>query len=203
MKRKLGVCCIILGLLLLCGALWLYLRNERENREAGSVSMEVLSQIMAQLPAEPTPEVLAGRLPPREFRQPETFQMTEVEIDGYAYIGFLSIPALELELPVMSSWDSARLRIAPCRYYGSVNGEDLVLMAHNYGSHFGRIGTLQTGDAVFFTDMDGITTQYQVVAQDILPPGAVEEMTAGDFALTLFTCTYGGQNRVTVYCDIR
>ena len=26
-------------------------------------------------------------------------------------------------------------------------------------------------------------------------------MTSGTFDLTLFTCTYGGQNRVTVYCD--
>ena len=30
---------------------------------------------------------------------------------------------------------------------------------------------------------------------------AVEEMTAGEYDLTLFTCTYGGQSRVTVRCD--
>ena len=37
-----------------------------------------------------------------------------------------------LELPIMSDWDYGRLKIAPCRYYGSVRGENLVLMAHNY-----------------------------------------------------------------------
>ena len=26
-------------------------------------------------------------------------------------------------------------------------------------------------------------------------------MTAGDFDLTLFTCTYGGKSRVTLRCD--
>jgi len=200
-KSKLGICFIFLGVLLLCGALSLYLHNDQEDREAGQGAMEVLPQIVAQIPTEPAPEVLAERLPPLEFRDPETFEMTEVEIDGYAYIGYLSIPTLELNLPIMSGWDRARLRIAPCRYYGSVNGEDLVLMAHNYKRHFGRIKELNVGDPVLFTDMDGVTTSYQVVSQDVLPPDAVEEMTAGDFALTLFTCTYGGENRISVYCD--
>ena len=74
-------------------------------------------------------------------------------------------------------------------------------MAHNYASHFGGLSELSEGDNVFFTDMDGIVTMYEVVAQDILDPYAVEEMTSGEFDLTLFTCTYGGQSRVTVYCD--
>lgn len=203
MKNKLGICCIFLGVLLLCGSLSLYLHNERENRQAGHGALEVLPQIVAQIPAEPAPEILAARLTPLEFRDPEAFEMTEVEIDGYAYIGYLSIPALELNLPVMGSGNRTRLRIAPCRYHGSVNGEDLVVMAHNYDAHFGRIKELKTGDPVLFTDMDGVTTSYRVVAQDILPPDAVEEMTAGDFDLTLFTCTYGGENRVTVYCDMQ
>jgi sortase A len=127
--------------------------------------------------------------------------MTEVEIDGYAYIGYLSIPNLGLELPVMSSWSYSQLRRAPCRYSGSVRGEDLVLMAHNYKNHFGRISRLNLNDSVSFTDMDGITTQYKVAALDILESTAVETMTAGEFDLTLFTCTYGGKSRVTVYCN--
>ena len=49
--------------------------------------------------------------------------------------------------------------------------------------------------------MDGVVTNYEVVGLDVLVPTAVEEMTAGDFDLTLFTCTYGGQSRVAVYCD--
>ena len=77
----------------------------------------------------------------------------------------------------------------------------MVLMAHNYNSHFGRISQLDLGDTVVFTDMDGNVVQYEVVGEDLLDPTAVEEMTSGDFDLTLFTCTYGGGSRVTVYCD--
>jgi sortase A len=35
---------------------------------------------------------------------------------------------------------------------------------------------------------------------EILSPFAVEEMTSGDWDMTLFTCTVGGQSRVTVRC---
>ena len=49
--------------------------------------------------------------------------------------------------------------------------------------------------------MDGELIFYEVVGKDVLEPTAVEEMTSGDFDLTLFTCTYGGEFRVTVYCD--
>jgi sortase A len=101
----------------------------------------------------------------------------------------------------MTSRSYSQLRRAPCRYSGSVRGEDLVLMAHNYKNHFGRISRLNLNDSVSFTDMDGITTHYKVAALDILESTAVETMTAGEFDLTLFTCTYGGKSRVTVYCN--
>lgn len=132
---------------------------------------------------------------------PKNYEMTEVEIDGYAYIGYLSIPALGLELPIMSQWDYERLKIAPCRYDGSTKSDDLVLLAHNYGKHFETLKNLVPGDEVYFTDMDDVISHYQVVTVEILTPNAVEEMVAGEYDLTLFTCTYGGQNRVTVRCD--
>ena len=201
MKHKIGTVCIGLGVVLLCAALLLFLFNQKEAYEAEISADGVLPLLKDQIPAEPQAINPVELGIPVEFRDPALFVMTEKEIDGQSYIGYLSIPSLELELPVISNWTYGRLKIAPCRYTGSVNGDDLVLMAHNYARHFGRLSRLSTGDSVIFTDMDGITTVYEVVAQDILMPTAVEEMTAGDFDLTLFTCTYGGKSRVTVYCD--
>lgn len=192
---------MILGAALLCCALLLFLFNQAEAADAERNTVNLLPQLLEELPEEPQ-EINPAELGiPVDFRDPALFEMTEVVIDGYAYIGYLSIPSLELELPIMADWDYDRLKVAPCRYTGSVNGEDLVLMAHNYAKHFGQLSKLSESDTVIFTDMDGITTVYEVVGQDILAPTAVEEMTSGDFDLTLFTCTYGGQSRVTVYCD--
>ena len=124
-----------------------------------------------------------------------------VRIDNREYIGVLSIPALGRELPVISSWDYPGLRVAPCRYTGSAYTDDLVIAAHNYASHFGRLRELSQGDSVRFTDTDGNVFDYVVSELEILEPYAVSQMTEGDWDLTLFTCTPGGQYRVTLRCN--
>lgn len=207
MRNKFGILFMVLGAALLVGALSLFLYNQNEDNVAGQAVAELMPQLVERIQEEQEQitdeEVILPEDPaiPDELVDPSTFVMTEVEIDGHNYIGYLSIPSLELELPIMADWNYKKLNIAPCRYTGTVKGEDLVLMAHNYKRHFGKLSELAEGDLVVFTDMDGEVTQYEVVAQDILMPTAVEEMTSGEFDLTLFTCTYGGRSRVTVYCD--
>ena len=39
--------------------------------------------------------------------------MTVTELNGWDYIGYLSIPSIGLELPVLSQWSYAGLKIAP------------------------------------------------------------------------------------------
>ena len=202
--RKLGVVCIILGAALLGAALFLLRANRQEDLVAQDAVVNVLPQLVLEMQEKTArePEITdVDLLIPVELLTPEQLEMTEVVIDGHAYIGYLSIPKLELELPIMSQWSYPKMRIAPCRYYGSLRGEDLVLMAHNYKSHFGKISELELYDTLSFTDMDGNVTVYQVVGKDVLAPTAVAEMTSGAYDLTLFTCTYGGGSRITVYCD--
>ena len=202
--RKFGIVCVILGAALLGAALLLLHMNHREDRAAQDAAVSVMPQLVQQVQENTArePEITDDDLLiPVELLTPEQLEMTEVVIDGHAYIGYLSIPKLELELPILSQWSYPKMQIAPCRYYGSLRGEDLVLMAHNYNSHFGRISQLELLDELSFTDMDGNITVYQVVGKDVLAPTAVEEMTSGYFDLILFTCTYGGGSRITVYCE--
>lgn len=201
---------MVLGAALVFGALLLSRSNQREDTAAREAVMDVMPQLVQQIRENTASEETVSEaytIPEPELQIPvellteEDKEMTEVEINGNQYIGYLSIPVLGLELPIMSSWSYPKLNIAPCRYTGSVRGEDLVLMAHNYSSHFGKLSQLDLGDMVEFTDMDGVITRYEVVGKDVLDPAAVEEMTSGDFDLTLFTCTYGGGSRVTAYCN--
>ena len=204
--NKLGKCLMVLGTLMLVTALALFLYNQLEATQAQKAADTVIPQLVDQIQQnedKPEPLPIVPVAHPDMEHQLEILSdaMKEAEIDGHTYIGYLSIPVLELELPIMADWDYPSLRIAPCRYTGTIKGDNLVLMAHNYARHFGKISTLTVGDEVLFTDVDGNTTRYQVVADDILEPQAIEEMTAGLYDLTLFTCTYGGKTRVTVYCD--
>ena len=203
MKAKFGIFCMILGAVLVLGALGLAVYNQNEAAQAQQISAAVLPELMEKIRQEKSEAVTEPPTQqiPESLRTPEDVEMAEMVIDGERYIGCLSVPGLELELPVMSDWSYPQLRKAPCRYYGTALGGDLVLMANNYARHFGYISQLKAGDPVYFTDADGNVHCYEVAVVDVLAPTAVEEMTAGDFDLTLFTCTYGGKSRVTVFCD--
>ena len=100
----------------------------------------------------------------------------------------------------MDRWDYDRLKTAPCRFTGTLAGNDLVIAAHNFQHHFGHLMDLRLGAEICFTDVNGVTTRFFVADMEILQPTAIEEMTAGDYDLTLFTCTYGGATRFTVRC---
>ena len=85
--------------------------------------------------------------------------------------------------------------------FGSSRTDDLVIAAHNYESHFGKIGTLALGDEVRFTDMDGIENHYTVSAIEVHDPTDVEAVEHSGHDLVLYTCTYGGKTRIVVFCD--
>ncbi|MCL2461950.1 MAG: sortase [Defluviitaleaceae bacterium] len=127
-------------------------------------------------------------------------QETTLVYEGNSYLGLITIPELSLSLPVMDEWSYPNLRISPCRYTGSVAENDLVIAAHNYSRHFGNINRLSDGDLVIFTDADGVDHRYLVAEVTTLNPADISGMTDSGYALTLFTCTYSGQARVTVRC---
>lgn len=185
MRKKVSIVCMTVGVLLIAAALLLAVYNRREEQRAANAADSVLPALRQAVDSDAVP----------------SDEMTVVEIDGYGYIGYLSIPALELELPVLSEWDYTRLKIAPCLYYGSVKTDNMVIAAHNYTCHFGRLSQLEIGDSVRFTDMDGIIYNYKVGDIETLPPTATEKMLTSDWELSLYTCTYGGGSRVTVRCE--
>lgn len=207
MRTKIGIGFVVLGSVLVFLALGLFLLNTYEQKQAAEAVEQVMPQLVEVIqarqdsPTEATTPDGEEQSAPIVAPQPPQKKMPVVEIDGNPYIGFVAIPALELELPVMDDWNYQKLQKTPCRFTGDMYSDDLVVMAHNFSDHFGLLKNLRVGDIVFFTDMDGTTVRYTVVAVDVLQPTAVEEMTSGEYDLTLFTCTYGGKARVTIRCD--
>lgn len=212
MKRKLPAILLLLcGAALLAAALILYAHNRQEDIQAGKAAADQLSKLvqptetqsdpLPPTPADPdgTPE--KAETIPTEPLSPEDCVMEEVEIDGNAYIGYLTIPEAELQLPVISQWTYDALQIAPCRYTGTMKGEDLVLLAHNYDQHFGKLDELPLDAELSFTDTEGTTYRYRVVLQETLDGADVEGMTTGDYDLSLFTCTYNGKSRFVIRCE--
>lgn len=55
--------------------------------------------------------------------------------------------------------------------------DNLVIAAHNYTRHFGRLKKLLPGNTVIFTDVDGNCFNYNVLETQILQPNEIKEMT--------------------------
>ncbi len=127
--------------------------------------------------------------------------MPTITVDGYRYVGTVAIPPLELELPVTEECDYDRMKIAVCRYSGSVYKDNMVICGHNYKSQFRDLKDLQINDEVIFVDAVGNEFRYLVDEIDTLSPTAVEDMISSDWDLTLFTCNYIGNARVTIRCN--
>ena len=143
-----------------------------------------------------------GQIP--DYQLNPEMEMPEIaleDLNGVACIGVLEIPKIDLKLPVLSEWSYPLLKKAPCRYSGSAYLDNLVIAAHNYRTHFGKLKELETGDEVIFTDAAGNRFEYKVAVVEALTPQSVEDMTSGEWALSLFTCTLDGKNRVTVRCE--
>ena len=127
-----------------------------------------------------------------------------ISIDGNEYIGWISIPSISLELPVMAQWSEEGLKTAPGRYAGSLAEDNLVIAGHNYRRHFSPIKWLDPGTEVLFTDAEERVRYYEIEETEELLPDQVDAMitkTEKDtWNLTLFTCTTSGQARCAVRC---
>ena len=167
---------MLLGIALIAGAVGLMIMNQQEDMQAQVQSQQMLELIHQEIeevrknqenaPSEPDP--LENT--PVELLTEADLAMTEKVIKGHAYIGYLSMPDLQMQLPVMAHYTNQKLQIAPCKYSGSLRGKDLVIMAHSF--------------------------------KDSLDAYAVEEMVAGEYDLTLFTCTKDRQHRLTIRCNL-
>ncbi len=197
--NKRGFVCIGVGLLLLLAAAGLTGYNIVDERRAGE-NAERAYELLSLQALKPGELDLPEDIVPAHEVNPEV-EMRVIEIDGHYYNGFISIPSIELNLPVMSEWSYPNMKIAPCRYWGSVYLDNMVICAHNYVNHFGRMGNVAVGDPVTFTDVDGNVFHYTVSELIQLNPNQTWNMVKGeDWDLTLFTCTTSGRQRLTVRC---
>ena len=208
-KNRLGRFFTGAGLILVASAVLLLMYNLWDTRRAEESQEEILAEYLSEnkkaseVPSDPDGEAADSQDIPDYMLDPdmEMPEFTLSSLGDISCIGILEIPALDLQLPVISEWSYPALRLAPCRYTGSAYKGDLVIAAHNYQSHFGRLKTLSTGSEVIFTDAVGNRFVYQVAVIEALTPWSVEDMTSGEWPLSLFTCTLDSQNRVTVRCE--
>ena len=196
--NKKGLIFIFIGVLCIITALAFFIHNSAETQNAYESSARITYKLRTQLAEkeQSSDNVLPTDNPDRE--------MPAVRIDGKRYAGILEIPSLGIELPVAESFSYAALQQTPCIYSGSVYKDNLVIAAHNYDVHFGRIGSLGFDYDVIFTDIESNRYTFKTFDIETLNPdqytALVEKQSKNDWDLTLFTCNYSGAQRIVIRC---
>ena len=185
----------ILGACLLLGI------SFHNDQTAGEDSEVIVGELLSEIPDIQADEFSIGEEIVPNYVLDASMDMPEIVIDGGSYIGVIEIPVLDLTLPVQAEWSTKGAAKAPCRYVGSVYNGDCIIAAHNFKSHFGRIGSLVADDEVIFADVEGNEFHYAVSGTETLDGTDIDGMKAGEWDLTLFTCTPGGRQRVAVRCQ--
>lgn len=208
--RKKGTFCLVGGMLLIAAAFFLTLFNiydsMRAERNAGGIlkglEKEMEEGISADSFENPEPSDGRGDQAPDDYELFPDKEMPVIEVNGIWYIGILEIPVLDMKLPVTEEWSYENLRESLCCYSGSLYQDDLVIAGHNYRRFFRSLNHLAPGTEIRFTDVEGNVFFYQAVWTEVLESNEGKEMTraSDDWDLTLFTCTYGGKQRIAVRC---
>lgn len=197
MKQQLrAIVMIVLGLSLILTSACFFFRYEQEAEIAGENAQLLLAAITQEI--EQTREQEAYDTAQRE-QTPG--QMLQTSLQGYDLVGIIRVPGVGVELPVLNSWNYDLLKLSPCRYSGSIEGQDLILMGHNYKKHFAPLRQVSPGDRVEFLDVSGTSHTYVVAETEVLKPTQLDELSSSEHGLTVFTCTPGGQSRFVVRCD--
>ena len=199
MSSNRSTACMAVGLLLLLAAFCLTGYNIWDGDRAGTAAEKAFLSLK-DVTFDSQERGMPEKMIPYYELYPQ-MEMPVISIDGYEYVGYLEIPALELTLPIMESCSDEQMKVAPCRYSGSAYLDTMVIAGHNYRRHFGGLKNLSAGDAVWFTDADGNRFVYAIDDFEQLRPNQTLEMIDNDYDFTLFTCTTGGRLRMAVRCS--
>lgn len=184
--NKIGKVLVSVGVLFIALAIGFACHNYYEDYIAGNNSKEIVKEILDNI---------------EKVDEKKGKVVVYQSIHGYNVSGIISIPDLNLELPILSDWDYNRLNVGPCIYFGSIETHDLVICGHSYRTHFRYLSRLDKGDYIIITDMNNHEHIYEVCDKNVVNPYDIDSVIDSEYDLTLFSCYNGGTERIAIYCN--
>ena len=193
MKRgKFSRLCICLGLILILGAGALLLWQNNREKSARVDAAAILQKTLSQLPpaVDAVPEVRGNN------------RMSSRQIDGVDVIGVLEFPLQGRTLPLAGDWNTNRVSYMPCRFTGSIYDSSLIIGAVDGQDQIPFAGTLEVGDEVVLTDMEGGRYHYSVAAIHHAKHATRNKLQQGDYPLTVFVKDSQSGQYLLIRCEI-
>jgi LPXTG-site transpeptidase (sortase) family protein len=209
----------ILLIMILCSA-YIYAEYDRNRDE--SISKDILSflqtsddttissyenALVVLLTEEPAQEVTDEQQENTMKSVAATKTYTASDGQKYEAIGFVRIPKIGVDYPILEDSTDALLKVSVCKFHGSNPNEvgNLCIVGHNYrnSKFFSKVPTLSVGDIVEIEDLSKRTLQYEVYDIHTVDPKDRKDTTQytnGKKEVTLITCTNDSKQRYIVKC---
>ena len=176
-------------------------RRAQQLLEETKLMFEPLPEDETSDPAQgedPTSGMTIEEIRGTEPQEPETTFWDENHVDG-----MLGLPDLGIELPILTEYKVENLRITGCIFYGTGGDhpDQMVVAAHNYKNHFGRIDELAIGATVTWCSTGNwVETTYRVAEIVEIDADAPQDLLKGEWDITLLTCNFDNSKRILVRC---
>ena len=138
-----------------------------------------------------------------EIVEPTVYKTSNGE--KYTIIGKLNIPAININMNVLSSTSTALLKVSLNKYWGGEPNEvgNFCIVGHNYenGTHFSNLYKLDLGDTIKLTDNYNRILTYTIYDKYVVDPydtKCTSQLTNGNTEITLITCHNSGKQRLVI-----
>lgn len=150
-------------------------------------------------------ETINACLPDRHSISIEDYigcEMPALEIEGSDYVALIEIPNFNVELPVQRDWENKDLAKSPCRFWGSIYNNDLIIGGKYQEGQFSFCQQLDIDDRINIIDMRG--AQYNFTVQKIERSNDVSFVTLseGEYPLSLFVKEKYDSKYIIVRCGL-
>ena len=186
---KVSLICVILGIALLLSGVVVLVSMEVSASHSPRDTQQLLEKVQALIP-QPVSKVPQER---------GNNAMAARQIDGINVGGILEFPKYERTLPVASAWDTSLVESLPCRFTGSIYDRSLIIGAVDGEGQISFAASMDAGDVIYLTDMEGGRYAYRVTAIHHAKHATLEKLQSGDYALTIFV----KDNKTAEYLLIR
>lgn len=126
--------------------------------------------------------------------------MPVLEIGGTDYIALIEVPAYGVTLPVAGRWDTGKLSHYPCRFWGSVYDNSLVVGGSDQTGQFDFCDQINPGAEITVTALNGEEFTYSVERVDRADHAEADWLMQDDYDLTLFARSAFSLEYIAVRC---
>ncbi len=192
---------IAVGIILLSSAIALEAKNISADRKGKESSERIVYEIKEII----TDDFIDSSVSDGVSNDDENVDDDFVIIDDVKYCGIITIPAIEVELPVSYDYSYEQMSESLCRYCGSLEDGDMIICGHNYRSFLQNLDRINEGDSIIFTDHSGLSYEYTVNEIQLIGGYELRKLLEGgsDWDMSLFTCNYSGYYRYVLRCKFK